>query len=159
MNELKTEYLDPRILKPYKNNAKKHGEEDLEKIKKSIQDFGFNDPVGVWGKDNCIVEDHGRQIAAIELGIDKIPVIHLDHLTAGPDTLDWCFEGIEGGGTVAVSTVGVMRDSTARDIWRSGMARALEEIKPKTVVCYGTEMDFDFSPADVVTIKARGFSE
>ena len=32
-------------LKPYKNNAKKHPQNQIDKIKKSIQEFGFNDPI------------------------------------------------------------------------------------------------------------------
>ena len=357
--QLAIEYVDPRSLKPYAKNSRVHDEEDIEAIRESIRVFGFNDPVGVWGKRNLIVEGHGRQIAAIEEGLPLIPIIHLDHLNdeqqrayrlahnktaelsfwdnkivknelkgigkinmqafgftlpdlmkldeddpqpsgkepeaeeddggyygderertfdaynlhdydprkvagaydlpilkrcdyipekligfnyllsteardagihffiddyqfervwntpgiyvekllafpcvctpdfslymdmpkamkiwnvyrsrligqmmqtmginviptlqyAGADTLDWCFDGIEGGGTVAVSTVGVMKDAAARKTWAAGMERALQQIKPKTVVCYGAEIDFDFSPAHVVTIKARSFIE
>ena len=355
---LEIEYVSPDSLKPYKNNARKHEAEDVEAIMQSIKDFGFNDPIGVWGKANNIVEGHGRLLAAQELGLEKVPIIHLDHLSneqrrayalahnktaelsewdealkkselkaiksydmrdygfsaldlldfdddedepeedeedeedddgyygderertfetynlkdydasrvagpfdlptlqacsvvpsdligfnyvlstsdrtkgvhfflddyqferiwndpsvyiakllefpcvltpdfslytdmpkamkiwnvyrsrligqmmqdygvnviptlqyAGDDTLDWCFEGIAGGGTVAVSTVGVMKDSEARKIWTKGMRTALEQIQPKTVVCYGAEMkDFDFAGADVVTIKSRSFT-
>ena len=90
-----------------------------------------------------------------DYGITVIPTLQY----AGPETLDWCFEGIEGGGTVAVSTVGVMKDATAREIWQAGMERALQDIKPKTVVCYGAEMDFDFGGVEVVTVKARTFVE
>lgn len=91
-----------------------------------------------------------------DYGINVIPTLQY----AGSDTLDWCFEGIEGGGTVAVSTVGVMREKASREIWQAGMKRALEQIQPETVVCYGKEMmDFDFSPAKVVRINARRFVE
>ena len=77
--ELKIEYLPIDELKPYANNAKEHPAEQVEQIKKSIQEFGFDDPIGIW-KDE-IVEGHGRLIAALELGIEKVPVIRLDHLT------------------------------------------------------------------------------
>ena len=79
--ELKIVYLDPRDLKPYERNARKHGEKDVEQLKESIRLDGFNDPIGVWGDNNLIVEGHGRQIAAIELHMDKVPCIRLDHLT------------------------------------------------------------------------------
>lgn len=79
MSELKIEYLPIGELKPYGNNAKIHTGEQIEQIKRSIQDYGFNDPVAVW--HNEIVEGHGRLIAATELGIDMIPVIKLDELT------------------------------------------------------------------------------
>ena len=77
--ELKIEYLPIEELKPYANNAKDHPAEQVEQIKKSIQEFGFDDPIGIWGDE--IVEGHGRLIAAIELGMDTVPVIRLDHLT------------------------------------------------------------------------------
>lgn len=351
---LTIEYVKLDALKPYKKNARKHDVEDLDAIMQSIRDFGFNDPIGVWGKANNIVEGHGRLLAAQKLGLEEVPIIHLDHLNdeqrrayalahnrtaelsewdealkkselkaikgydmrdygfspldllefdedeepesdedddgyygderertfeaynlkdydasrvagpfdlptlqacsfvpdeligfnyvmsttdrskgvhfflddyqferiwneptvyiaklmefscvltpdfslytdmpkamkiwnvyrsrligqmmqdygiqviptlqyAGDDTLDWCFDGIDGGGTVAVSTVGVMKDSTAKKIWAKGMQAALEQIQPKTVVCYGAEMkDFDFKGADVITIKSRSFVE
>ena len=81
MNELKVEYLDPGQLTPYENNTRKHAPEDIEQIKESILKDGFNDPIGIWGKDNLIVEGHGRQIAALELHLEKVPVIRLDHMT------------------------------------------------------------------------------
>ena len=40
---LKIEYLDKNDLKPYANNAKIHTAEQVEQIKKSIEEFGFND--------------------------------------------------------------------------------------------------------------------
>ena len=77
--ELKIEYMPIEELKPYANNAKDHPAEQVEQIKKSIQQFGFDDPIGIW-KDE-IVEGHGRLIAALELGMDTVPVVRLDHLT------------------------------------------------------------------------------
>lgn len=79
--ELKIEYLPVESLTPYEGNARKHAPDDIESIKISIQNDGFNDPIGIWGKDNIIVEGHGRQIAAKELGMETVPCIRLDHLT------------------------------------------------------------------------------
>ena len=78
--ELAIEYVKPTALKPYKKNARKHGDEDVSAIMQSILDFGFNDPIGVWGESNTIVEGHGRLIAAQKLGMESVPIIHLDHL-------------------------------------------------------------------------------
>lgn len=74
-------YLRPDELKPYGNNARKHTPDDIDQIKDSINTCGFNDPIAIWGENNIIVEGHGRQIAAKELGLDKVPCIRLDHLT------------------------------------------------------------------------------
>ena len=41
----------------------------------------MNDPVGVWGDENIIIEGHGRTIALKELGYTEVPCIRLDHLT------------------------------------------------------------------------------
>ena len=69
-------------IKPYKRNAKKHPQEQIDQIINSIKAFGMNDPIGVWGKDNVIVEGHGRYLALKEMGeTGFVPVIHLDNLT------------------------------------------------------------------------------
>ena len=344
MSDLKIEYYDPKELKAYERNARKHEEEDLESLKASIARFGFRDPIGIWGKKKIIVEGHGRQLAAIELGLDRVPCIRLDDMTdeerrayalahnktaelsswneillkaeildietidmsefgfdipsaeeeeeeeykyygeerertfdsykldffdqnrtagkfdlpileqtdyvpkdligfnyvlntserdkgvhfflddyqferiwneplfyieklkefpcmltpdfslytdmplamkiwnvyrsrligqiaadrgieviptlqwAGDDTLDWVFEGIEKGGTVATSTVGAMKDKEAAKLWKIGMERALIEVEPKTLILYGTNVDFDFGDTEVVLIKSRSFN-
>ena len=80
MSKLKVEYVPTESIKTYVNNAKIHTAEQIEQIKKSIQEFGFNDPIAVW-KDNEIIEGHGRLIAALELGIEELPIIRLDNLT------------------------------------------------------------------------------
>ena len=64
--ELELVYLSPYELTPYENNTRKHAPRDIEQIKESIMADGFNDPIGIWGKQNIIVEGHGRQIAALE---------------------------------------------------------------------------------------------
>lgn len=78
---LKIEYVDVAKLKPYDKNTRKHAEYDVSQIAKSIEQYGFNDPIGIWGKDNIIVEGHGRLLAAKKLGMDKVPCIRLDDLT------------------------------------------------------------------------------
>ena len=78
---LKVEYIPIDTLKPYDKNAKIHTSEQVEQIKKSIQDFGMNDPIAVWGNDNLIVEGHGRLMACQVLGYKEVPIIRLDDLT------------------------------------------------------------------------------
>ena len=69
-------------IKPYERNAKRHPQEQVDQIINSIKAFGMNDPIGVWGKDNIIVEGHGRYVALREMGeTGSVPVIHLDNLT------------------------------------------------------------------------------
>lgn len=78
---LQIEYLPIDSLTPYKRNAKEHPREQIEQIKRSIADNDMNDPVGIWGPDNIIVEGHGRVIACRELGRETVPCIRLDHLS------------------------------------------------------------------------------
>ena len=80
MDELKIEYLKLSEIKPYKRNAKLHPENQIQQIIKSINDFGFNDPIAIW-KDNEIIEGHGRYLAAKEMNLEVVPVIRLDGLT------------------------------------------------------------------------------
>ena len=68
-------------LTPYERNAKLHPREQIEQIKESIKENGFNDPIAVWGEKNIIVEGHGRLIACKELGYKTVDCIRLDHLT------------------------------------------------------------------------------
>jgi site-specific DNA-methyltransferase (adenine-specific) len=77
--ELQVEYVSIDSIKPYEGNAKEHPQEQIEQIKKSIEEFGNIDPIGVW--HNEIVEGHGRYAALKELGVESIPVIRLDDLT------------------------------------------------------------------------------
>ena len=79
--ELKIEYIAVEDLKPYEKNNKKHEDFDIGEIAKSISKYEMIDPVGIWGKDNTIVEGHGRVLACKQLGVDKVPCIRLDHLT------------------------------------------------------------------------------
>ncbi|MBR1653650.1 MAG: site-specific DNA-methyltransferase [Clostridia bacterium] len=79
MEKLKIEYVDIDSIKPYEKNAKLHPQEQIEQIKKSIEQFGMDDPIGIW-KDE-IVEGHGRLIACKELEYTEVPIIRLDHLT------------------------------------------------------------------------------
>lgn len=78
---LKIEYVDVAKLKPYDKNTRKHEDYDVSQIAHSIEQYGFNDPIGIWGKDNIIVEGHGRLLAAKKLGMKEVPCIRLDDLT------------------------------------------------------------------------------
>ena len=78
--ELKIEYLPIKALKPYEKNTRKHQKKDVDNIARSIEKFGMNDPIGIWG-DNIIVEGHGRLLACKQLGMTEVPCVRLDHLT------------------------------------------------------------------------------
>ncbi len=81
MEQLKIEYIPKENLKAYRNNAKIHTAEQVDQIRKSIEEVGFNDPIAVW-HDNEIIEGHGRLLAVMEMDeIQEVPIIRLDELT------------------------------------------------------------------------------
>ena len=67
-------------LVPYARNARTHSDGQVARIAGSIREFGFNNPVLVDGA-NGIIAGHGRVLAARRLGLDRVPVIELAHLT------------------------------------------------------------------------------
>lgn len=80
-NKMEIIRLKINDITPYEKNAKIHTEAQIEQIKKSIQEFGMNDPIAVWGEKNTIVEGHGRLEALKQLGYTEVDCIRLDHLT------------------------------------------------------------------------------
>lgn len=78
--QLKIEYLPIDELKPAPVNARTHSRKQKELIAESIRKFGMVTPVAV-GPDNCLVYGHARVEAAKLVGLEKVPVIRLDHLS------------------------------------------------------------------------------
>ena len=67
-------------LKPYERNPQTHPPEQVAGIARSIEAYGFRDPIGVL-PDGTIVEGHGRLEALRQLGRDEVPVLVLDGMT------------------------------------------------------------------------------
>lgn len=65
---------------PYEKNAKEHPQEQIEQIKASIEDCGYNDLIAI-DENNVIIEGHGRFEALRELGYTEIEVVRLSHMT------------------------------------------------------------------------------
>ena len=81
LNELNIIRLPIEDLTLLENNAKIHTSEQIKHIANSITEFGMNDPIGIWGNKNIIIEGNGRYLACKELGINEVDCIRLDHLT------------------------------------------------------------------------------
>lgn len=67
-------------LIPYINNSRKHSDEQVAQIAASIKEFGWTNPILVDG-DSGLIAGHGRLLAARKLGMAKVPVIELAHLS------------------------------------------------------------------------------
>ena len=68
-------------LRPHAGNARVHSAEQLEQIKASMLAFGFTNPLLV-DEAGVLIAGHGRLEAATALGMAKVPVIMLRHLSA-----------------------------------------------------------------------------
>lgn len=67
-------------LRPYDNNPRTHDEAQVEQIVRSIEEFGFNNPILV-DSEAGIIAGHGRLMAARRMSLPEVPVVVLDHLT------------------------------------------------------------------------------
>jgi len=67
-------------LIPYVNNARTHSPEQIGKLRSSLREFGFINPV-IIDRDFGIIAGHGRVLAAREEGITEVPCVFVDHLT------------------------------------------------------------------------------
>jgi len=80
MQELTISYRPVSELAVNPRNARKHDQRQLRQIRSSISAFGFTNPLLV-DDDGMLIAGHGRLSAAQELGLDKVPIIVLAHLT------------------------------------------------------------------------------
>ena len=67
-------------LVPYKNNARTHSEKQIEKVAKSIEEFGFINPILI-DADYGIIAGHCRTLGAKKLGLTEVPCIFVEDLT------------------------------------------------------------------------------
>ena len=67
-------------LVPYVNNARTHSPEQLAKLRSSLREFGFINPV-IIDRDLNVIAGHGRIAAAKEEGITEVPCVFVDYLT------------------------------------------------------------------------------
>ena len=67
-------------LIPYVNNARTHSAEQIMKLRSSLREFGFINPV-IIDREFNVIAGHGRIAAAKAEGIDEVPCVFADHLT------------------------------------------------------------------------------
>lgn len=67
-------------LRPYKRNARTHSKKQIMQIARSIERFGFTNPVLV-SDDGEIIAGHGRVEAAKTIGLKAVPTLALSHLS------------------------------------------------------------------------------
>ena len=67
-------------LVPYTKNARTHSDEQVSQIARSIEEFGWTNPILV-DRDCVVIAGHARLLAAKKLKLLEVPVIVLGHLT------------------------------------------------------------------------------
>ena len=72
--------VDISKLIPYQNNARTHSKEQINKLRSSLREFGFVNPV-IIDREYNVIAGHGRITAAREEGITEVPCVFVDHLT------------------------------------------------------------------------------
>ena len=77
-SEMKMVEIDKLI--PYVNNARTHSQEQVNKLRGSLREFGFVNPV-IIDSDNNVIAGHGRLMAAKEEGLTEVPCVLVDYLT------------------------------------------------------------------------------
>ena len=114
------------MLRPYEKNAKTHPAEQVSRIARSIEEFGWQQPL-VIDKDNVVVIGHGRLMAAKKLGLEKVPVVKADNLT-----------------DEQIRALRLADNKTAESSWDDGLLRlSLDEITDIDMTDFGFNLDFD----------------
>lgn len=72
--------VDINKLIPYVNNARTHNAQQINKLRSSLREFGFINPV-IIDRDYNVIAGHGRIMAAKEEGIKEVPCVFVDYLT------------------------------------------------------------------------------
>ncbi len=72
--------IDPNAVTLYEKNAKFHPQSQIDRIAKSIERFGFRQPVVIDG-NGVVIAGHGRVLAARQIGLTEIPCEIADDLT------------------------------------------------------------------------------
>ena len=71
--------VDIDKLIPYVNNARTHSKEQINKLRASIREFGFINPV-IIDRDYNVIAGHGRIMAAKAENITEVPCVFVDYL-------------------------------------------------------------------------------
>ena len=77
-NVLEIQNIEITALRPDPYNPRSISDAELEALTRSIQEFGFVDPVIARREDGTVIAGHQRLVAARRLGFDTVPVIFLD---------------------------------------------------------------------------------
>ena len=92
-----------------------------------------------------------RQIGAFyqSKGLKVIPTVSW----AEPETYSFCFEGIEKGGIVAISTLGIKNNKNALSIYKDGTREMIERLEPEKIIVYGGDIEADYCGIETISFN------
>lgn len=123
---MKVQTMRTAMLKPYEKNAKNHPTEQVERIAKSIEEFGWQQPLVV-DKNKVVVIGHGRLMAAKKLGLKEVPVVMADTLNEEQ-----------------IRALRLADNKTEESSWDDGLLRlSLDEITDINMEDFGFNLNFD----------------
>lgn len=80
-NPMSVQLIALKDMKESPRNSKKHSEEQIDAIVRSIQELGYRDPIAVDGSGE-IIEGHGRRLALMKMGVEVVPALVFEDMTA-----------------------------------------------------------------------------
>ena len=125
---MKIEKIKVDEIIPYADNAKLHPERQIEQIRSSILEFGFNDPIAI-DENNVVIEGNGRLMAIKDLGFKEVDCIRIEGLTED-----------QKRAYILVHNQLTMNTGFDIDI----LNRELEKIKDIDMTQFDFEIDIDF---------------
>lgn len=76
------------------------------------------------------------------LGMTVIPTVSW----STHDSYNFCFDGLPENGIVAISTVGVMKNKEAKQLFYDGLDEMIARLHPSGILIWGQEIDYNFPP-------------
>ena len=80
------------------------------------------------------------------VGISVIPSVSW----SDESSFEFCFDGIEKGGVVAVSSVGVIKNHNALVFFKKGLHEMFRRITPRKLLFYGTPIPFEHNDIEII---------
>jgi len=93
---LRVEHVSIERLHPWDDNPRQMVEGERERLKRSIRNFGFVEPLVVRRSDQLVIGGHQRLEAARALGMNEVPVVYVELSDAEAKALNLALNRIQG---------------------------------------------------------------
>lgn len=82
-------------------------------------------------------------------GIKVIPAVSW----CREESFEFCFDGLPKNATLSISTIGVKREDYNFGLWKAGVDEMIKRLKPKRLLVYGGEVEYDYGKTEVIYYK------